>query len=68
MKKKLEIKTIKLKSERYAESLPYGLLNFTHCEFNSGGIVLTSDKNFEHLKKAVVFIPYGIVEFISLLK
>ena len=61
------IQEVKLKNERYAEHLPYGLDNFTHCEFNAGGVILISNKNFESLKKVKLFIPYEKIEFISLL-
>lgn len=59
-----EFKDIKFKNEKYGNNLPYGIGNFTYIEFNYGGIILTSNKNFDYLKTAKLFIPYEKIEYI----
>lgn len=38
--------------------------NFTHYELVAGGIILTSNKNFKHLKTVKLFIPERNIVFI----
>ena len=61
--KKLKIDEIAFINKKIASEIPQ-VQNMSHYKIVSGGIILTSDKNFNYLKNIKIFIPFRYIKYI----
>ena len=63
MKNKNTIDEIAFINKKIAEEMPQ-VQNMTHYQIVLGGVILTSNKNFDYLKKMKIFIPIRYIKYI----